>query len=477
MAEIIQPEQPVRAAGPGVSYWLSTKVLNQPLAMEAGLAARLQSAIKERAFDSQLHVNGPMASKFLGTRAGQSGYRVTDDGIAILAVSGVLIDRGEFLGDLGGFATSYEGLAEQVRRVLKDDAIKTVVLDIDSGGGMAAGLFDLCDRLIGMRRKKKIYAVAANMAASAAYAIAACADEFYVTKLGVAGSIGVITLHMSYADMLAQSGIEPTIIHAGAHKPNGNPYQALSHLARAEMAASCDQIYADFVAHVARERGLEPDAVRATEARVYYGDQAVATKLADGVKSFEDVLEHIRTKASKGGRPRGSKTTTATAKGDPAMPGTDSGQRPDYDAVIAAALSSLARSLPAAAAPAAPILPQPPTQEAQAPAKAVPAAQDPTARIKAILGCEAAKQRQSLAHHLALETDLDAATAEAILANAPAEAKARDPADGGLGNALERQMAKPQNAGGIKPEAAAGSATAEDRFVRFVAKQNQRKAS
>lgn len=446
MADIIAPERAHRAAGPGLSYWLGSKVVNAPLAMEAGLAARLQAAIKDKAFDPQLAL-APLASRFVGQRAGESGYRVTDDGIAILSIAGVLLDRGSWLGDLGGWATTYEGLAEQVRRIAKDDAIKDVVLDIDSGGGMAAGLFEACGVIRDLRKSKRITGIAANMAASAAYALGCTADELYVTQTGMAGSIGVITLHMSYADMLAQAGMEATIIHAGSHKPNGNPYQALSHNARAEMSGQCDQLYADFVAHVARERGLDEAKVRATEARVYTGDKAVSAGLADGVKSFDDVLVHIRAQRKKGGRPRKSvSTTAATTTGDPGMSGqTNSGDRPDYDAMIAAALTQIAASKtpaqpPAPAAPAAPAA----------------AATDGRARVKAILTSEAAKGRTGLAEHLAYDTDMSADAALALLAKAPAEQAAADPksdTQAGLATALEKQMAKAGNAAGIKPDA------------------------
>ncbi len=455
MADIITPDRAQRGGGPGMSYWLGTKVVNQPLAMEAGLAARLQAAIKERAFDADLSQLAIGASRYAGQKAGQSGYRVTDDGIAIVPIHGVLIDRGEWLGDRDGWATSYEGIAEQCRRITKDDAIKAVILDIDSGGGMCAGLFDCAEQLIALRASKKVVAVAANMAASAAYALGCTADEFYVTRLGMAGSIGVITLHMSYADMMSQMGVEPTIIHSGAHKPNGNPYQALSHFARSEMAASCDQIYEDFVAHVARERGLDPAVIRATEARCYTGDRAVAAKLVDGVKPFDDVLAHVRAGFAKGGRPRGSTkakgsppaapttTSTSNSRGARPMTGSTSGDRPDYDAIISASLATIAANGRPAAAAAAPV--------AAAPA---PAAIDAKVRIRGIIGCAAAKDRPALAQKLALETDVDQATAEAILSAAAPEAAV--PA-AGLANALEMQMAKTSNSGGIKPDAAAGT--------------------
>mgnify|MGYP001065828557 CR=1 FL=1 len=450
MADILAPERPLRCGGPGLSYWLGTKLFNQPLAMRLDAARWMESQIRARAFDATVDIG---ASKFIGTRDQRSRYRVTDDGIALVPVQGMLIDRGEWLGDFNGLATSYEGLAEQFRRLANDEAIKAVVLDIDSPGGMVAGLFDLTAELGKLKRAKKVYAIAANMAYSAAYAIGCAAHELYLTRLGGVGSIGVIAIHLSFAGMLERQGVEPTILYAGSHKPDGNPYQALSHGARAQWSAEIDQAYDAFVRHVAKTRPLTEDEVRATEARTYSGAKAVEAKLADGVKSFEELLEHIRGSSKKTGA-RGQ----SSSKGGRVMPGTEApaAQRTDIESMITAALAGYKaaqeRSAPAATAQTQQTAPA--QQTAVKPeASAQPAADDARARIKAILSSEAAKARPKLANYLALETDLDAKTAEAVLnAAAPETEASANP----LENALARQMAKPGNAAGVKPEAGSG---------------------
>ena len=243
MAHIIEPDHRAHAArGPGLSYQLGAKLLGQPLAMRMAAANRLKAAIEAREFDSSVQVALPGLSKFAGTVDQRSRFRVTDDGVAIVPVGGLLIDRGGWLGDLGGFATSYEGLEEQIRRIEKDSAIKSVVLDIDSPGGMVAGIFDVCGLLTRLKKSRKVYALAANMADSAAYAIACVAHEVHVTRTGEVGSIGVIQYHQSYARALDASGIDTTIIFEGERKPDGNPFQQLSHGARSDMAADSADI-------------------------------------------------------------------------------------------------------------------------------------------------------------------------------------------------------------------------------------------
>jgi signal peptide peptidase SppA len=467
MAHIIEPAAAMRTGGPGLSYQLGSKIYGQPLLMLPMAAQRLDQAIQARAFDqvgAQVQV-GPQVSRFVGTPAGRAEYRVTDDGIAIVPVAGMLFDRGEWLGTIGGFATTYEGLAEQIRRLIKDQTIREVILDIDSPGGMAAGLFDLVgDSFARLRKAKRVTAIAQNDACSGAYAIAAACHEIYVTQLGRAGSIGVISMHQSYARQLDSSGIDTTIVYAGDHKPNGNPYQPLSHLARGEMTANVDEIQALFVRHVARSRSIGEDAVRALQARVLNGQAAVTAGLADGVASFDEVLAKVRARL-KPRQPASASTATNPATGptgDPMPhPELSAEARADMQAIIAAAMQQIRAENDARAAGAEPK----PTAAAAQPAPAVVApavttpvvqpaaatavpAGDGRARIKAILSAEAAKKRPTLAAYLALETDMDAEQAQRVLGASPEEgATAATP------HPLMAAMKQPGTSANVKPDA------------------------
>lgn len=458
MAEVITPAAAGRGQGPGLSFQIGNKILGQPLMMHGDVAARLYAAIKAKDFDGDLSVSigGADVSRFVGTR-GRNGYNVTEDGIAIVQVSGLLLDRGAWL-DGGGWITTYEGLAEQFCRLMKDEAVKQVILDVDSGGGMAAGCFDLCSGpLADLKRKKHVTAIAQNAAYSGAYAIACTAHEMYVTRLGGAGSIGVIMTHQSYESFLEKAGIAPTIIYAGSHKADGNPYQALSHGARAEMTASIDQIHDVFVRHVAKHRSLDEDTVRGFEARCYQGEKAVSAKLADGVLTFDALLTKLR-KGSSGtrGSPSPARKGRTMPNDQPAAAGSE------YEGMIAAAITAaLNANKPAATAPTpAPAVTTTPAPAAVAPADAATLERQ---RIAGIVGSDAGKARPSLANHLAFATSMSVADATAILAASaveqpgaasPAGAPA-NPQQAAVGDALRALMQTGQHTAGIKPEAAA----------------------
>ena len=219
---------------------------------------------------------------------------VTPDGIAIVPVIGTLVSRSGYLGASSGL-TAYSDIADAIEAAATDPGIRAILLDVDSSGGEVGGLFDLVDHIQAIRSQcgKPIWAVADEAALSAAYAIACAADRLYVTQTGEIGSIGVVAVHRdeSGADTLA--GLAWTFVHAGACKVDGNPHQPLSDSARTALQADVDALYGRFVELVAQCRKKPPEAIRATEAAIYRGDQAVAAGLADKVGTLRIALADL----------------------------------------------------------------------------------------------------------------------------------------------------------------------------------------
>ena len=219
---------------------------------------------------------------------------VMDGGIAIVPVIGTLVARSGYLGAASGL-TAYSDIAESIEAAATDPSVRAILLDIDSPGGEVGGVFDLVDHIQAIRAQcgKPIWAVADEAALSAAYAIACCADRLYVTQTGEIGSVGVVAVHRDESGADAQAGLAWTFVHAGACKVDGNPHQPLSDGARAALQADVDALYGKFVGLVARCRRLSPEAVRATEAAVYRGEQAVAGGLADRVGTLRTAMADL----------------------------------------------------------------------------------------------------------------------------------------------------------------------------------------
>lgn len=279
---------------------IADRVLNRPLLVTRDKAQVILSVLAGR-----IGVNQPDASRFEGSsletdeagRVRQKPYRVSN-GVAIITITGSLVNRGAWIGANSGL-TSYEGIGHQLKSALADDAVHSVILDMHSPGGEAVGAFETAALVRQLAASKRTVALVNGMAASAAYAIASGASEIVTTETGVSGSIGVVLLHADFSRQLDREGITPTLIHAGAHKVDANPFEPLSDDIRDDLQAEVNSFHDAFLSCVAQGRGnrLTADKARKTEARTFIGKAAVAEGVADRVGTFETVLSDL-TRAS-----------------------------------------------------------------------------------------------------------------------------------------------------------------------------------
>ncbi len=232
-----------------------------------------------------------------GAKPTMRDYEV-QNGVAIIPVVGTLVRRTVGLEAQSGL-TSYGLIAERLDAALSDNAVKGILLDIDSPGGEAGGVFDLADKIFAARKVKPIWAVANDEAFSAAYAIAAAADKIYLSRTGGVGSVGVIAVHLDQSVAEADAGIKYTAVFAGEHKNDLSPHEPLSDPARAQLQAEVDRVYALFTESVARMRGLDLVAVKATEAALYFGEQSLAVGLADRIGTMGDAFSDLTKKIAR----------------------------------------------------------------------------------------------------------------------------------------------------------------------------------
>ncbi|WP_323037708.1 S49 family peptidase [Pararhodobacter sp.] len=281
---------------------IAARAFNTPLLVEpskamaflSGLGSRILGRRVELA-DHDLHdapgtVVPPARASILAggmldeyRQHGEVPYPVVD-GIAVIEISGVLIHRGSWIGQSSG-QTSYEGIAAQIDAAASDPSVRGLALEIDSFGGEVAGVFDLADRIRAIRTTIPVWAFVAEHAFSAGYALASQADRILLPRTGAVGSIGVVVMHADLSGQLDQDGTRVTLIHAGSHKVDANPYEPLPAAVRDDIQREIDVLRFLFAETVAAGRAgrLSQDATMATEAATYRGADAVAAGLADEV--------------------------------------------------------------------------------------------------------------------------------------------------------------------------------------------------
>lgn len=221
----------------------------------------------------------------------RSNYRPysVKNGVLRIPVRGLLLNK--FPWQDGSWATGYEYIAQALSRGLADPDVKGIAFDIDSSGGMVSGVSDLVDFIYESRGQKPIKSFASDLAYSAAYNIAAAADDITVSRSGGVGSIGVLRTHIDVSERMNMAGMKVTYIFAGKHKVDGNPYEPLPDDVREKIQSRIDESYTEFVGLVARNRGMDEKAVRATEAQTFTAREALAVGLADKIgKSADDEI-------------------------------------------------------------------------------------------------------------------------------------------------------------------------------------------
>jgi ClpP class serine protease len=285
-----------------------------------------------------------------------------------------------------------------------------------------------------------------DMAASAAYGLASAANEIVISPTSIVGSIGVVMLHADRSGELAAQGVKPTLIFAGSHKVDGNPFEPLSDAVRADLQASVDVHYRQFLDTVAAGRGrkLTADMARATEARTFIGTEAIRLGLADRIASFDEVLASLSQTTRPSGR--NARKGGISMSTEEIVPAVEAATEP---------MREVARLEAPAPQPVARL------EEAVAAARV-----EERARIRAIVNGEAAQGREKQALMLATETALSVAEAEKILNASPKETR--------IEALAQRASAGPEFGATRDPERPNPTARAEEGWKRAIANANRR---
>lgn len=267
---------------------LATRIINTPLMIHPDKLVTILGVIGDR-----IGLDVPGRAEIAPFRPASERETTDEPGVvAVIPVHDTLVHRTRGLDALSGL-NSYEEIRKSFRRAVEDPEVGSILFDIDSPGGEAAGVFDLVDEIFEAREVKPVYAFVNETAYSAAYAIASAAEEIFVPRTGGLGSVGVVALHVDQSGFDAQRGLKYTYIYAGARKIDFSPHKPLSQEAFGVARDEIEEVYNLFIETVARNRGLPASAVRVTEAGIFQGRRAVDAGLADRVTTWDQALQYI----------------------------------------------------------------------------------------------------------------------------------------------------------------------------------------
>lgn len=314
------------------------------------------------------------------------------EGVAFIPMRGTLVHRN---GDPWYGTRGYDDIRREFDAAMADPDVAGIVFDIHSGGGMVYGNFELAEHIRKGRDEKPSLAVVNAGAMSGAYSLGSSSKRMVSTPSGDSGSIGVLTMHVDMSKALEKFGVSISLIHAGEHKVDGNPFSPLPDNVRADMQARLDGMWQKFISTVAVNRGMSEQAVRDTQARVYQADEAVKIGLVDAIMSPQDAVASFRAELFGSTTNDRSATMSDTKKTDANVEKQVDGEQAE-DQTTGTTVDAGKQG-----------------------DEQVDAGAAMQARCADITGCEEAKGREALANHLAFKTSTSVDDAKAALAAAP----------------------------------------------------------
>lgn len=215
---------------------------------------------------------------------------ITDKGVGLVEVKGMIIDSRETV--------------RQLRYFLKKDAVKAVVLRVDSPGGVVAPSQEISDEVRKFAAKKKIIVSMGSLAASGGYYISAPATLIYANPGTITASIGVILKLSNIEELMDKIGIKSSTLKTGKFKDAGSPLRQMTSEDRAMLESVISSTHEQFVKAVASGRKLPLEEVRKiADGRVLSGEQAQALKLVDRLGTLQDAIEEAGRQAGIKGEP------------------------------------------------------------------------------------------------------------------------------------------------------------------------------
>ena len=263
-------------------------------------------AVRPGAF---LFFDVPSPMRFLGVDGQPLPGSITDDGIAILTVSGPLEHHASWW-------ASYDDIAREVEIALKWEATRALVLKIDSPGGVVAGMGQAHRAIRRLQKEtgKRAIAWVDETACSAAYNVASACSEIWMPPEAQVGSIGVILCTIDETKRLEKEGVAVRYLVSGARKADMHPGAPLTDDVLKAAQAKVDELAAGFFSAVGRARKMKPRDVAGLEAAVFMGERAVDVGLADGVSDWPGFLGALRDTIGASVGTSGARGTLPAAK-------------------------------------------------------------------------------------------------------------------------------------------------------------------
>lgn len=283
----------------------------------AGELKKLSGAVREEArFGTGAEDGGGGLDDMLKALAGGGG--AGDPTVGLIRASGS-IAMGGGGGLLGEAGITERELGKQIAAAQKNDAIKAVVLRIDSPGGSALASDLLWHQLMALRKSKPLVVSVGEMAASGGYYLASTGQEIFADSSSIVGSIGVVGGKVGVGDALERLGVHAETFPANRDDPNAryraayaSPLVPWNDATRSRVYETMVGIYDLFLRRVAEGRTSTVEKIAPfAEGRIFAGDEALRRGLVDHEGGLTAALRRAR---ELGKLPEGARVTVLSSR-------------------------------------------------------------------------------------------------------------------------------------------------------------------
>lgn len=258
------------------------------------LAAGVRRTEDEHAATLETYVTGAGLSYLEGSfTAGRNGS------VGVIPIVGTIRPRPSFsfFDFFGGATTNLVTLAHDLDVAMNDPSIDTIILNIDSPGGLAAGVGEAAEMIFAAAHEKEIVAYASNYMASAAYWLGSAAGTIVAAPTAIVGSIGVKATVAVWTDDEMSGLKEFNIVN------DDSPLKAVdasSEEGRALIKTQVNDSAEVFLDSVAKFRDVTRQTVNSDFGRgdTLIGARALKAGLVDKLGSMAELLAEYNTKPS-----------------------------------------------------------------------------------------------------------------------------------------------------------------------------------
>jgi protease-4 len=212
----------------------------------------------------------------------------SDSKVGIIVASGEILDGHQPPGTIGGDST-----ADLLRQARFDNAVKAVVLRVDSPGGSMFASEQILREVQTLRKAGKPVVVSmSTYAASGGYYISAAANQIFASPTTLTGSIGVFSVVPTFQHTLEKFGVKVDGIGTTPLAGDMRQDRSLTPARRRILQSSVDHAYAEFLRRVGdgRKKPVE-DVDKIAQGRVWAGVDAQRIGLVDHLGGLKDATD------------------------------------------------------------------------------------------------------------------------------------------------------------------------------------------